>query len=89
MKTAERQITKDEFKQLYFEYLRLNPCSGWTKDYWNHFYENETGMKYVVTEPESLEADIMWIGGEKLDEHRMFFLSEADTESHFDFPGKE
>jgi hypothetical protein len=88
VKTAERQITKVEFKRLYVKYGQSKPDTGWTQEYWNRFYENETGMKYVVTEPESPNA-VMWIGGNDWNTHRMFFLSEDATESYFDFPDKE
>jgi hypothetical protein len=84
-----RKVTKEEFKKRYFEYEKTNPGTGWTADYWDHFYEKEMGMKYEITEPESPAANVMWIGGEKMDTHRMFFLSEDQTDSFFDFPGKE
>ena len=41
---TEQEITKEKFKELYFYYA--TPNSGWTEDYWNHFYENEEGKRY-------------------------------------------
>ena len=35
----EEEITKEKFKYYYFNYA--TPNSGWTEDYWNHFYEKE------------------------------------------------
>jgi len=82
----EKEITKEEFKDLYFKYAK--PDSGWTEDYWNHFYEKEEGKRYFFTKPATQESTSMFIssGG---NERRIYFLTEEATESFFDFPGKE
>lgn len=79
----DKEITKEEFKEIYFKHAL--PNSGWTEDYWNHFFEKEEGKKYFYTEP---ELPRMFISSGK-NEHRIFFLTEEAEESFFDFPGKE
>jgi len=82
----EEEVTWEKFKDLYFNYA--TPHSGWTEDYWDHFYEKEVGKRYFFTRPVSPAATRMFIisGG---DNHRMVFLTEEAEESFFDFPGKE
>lgn len=82
----EEEITKQEFKGFYFKYA--TPNSGWTEEYWNHFYEQEIGKRYFFTRPESPESTRMFIVSD-VDKHRMIFLTEESEESFFDFPGKE
>jgi hypothetical protein len=82
----EEEITKQTFKDFYFKYA--TPNSGWTEEYWNHFYGPETGKRYFFTKPETRESTRMFIvSGD--DNHRMIFLTEDSEESFFDFPGKE
>lgn len=79
----QAEVTKREFKDLYFKYA--TPNSGWTEDYWKQFYENEEGKRYFFASPETPESIRMFImsgGGE----HRMIFLTEDAEESFFDFP---
>jgi len=82
----EEEITKEEFKDLYFKYA--TPDSGWTEDYWNHFYEKEEGKRYFFTKPETPESTRMFIVADGI-KRRMVFLTEDAEESFFDFPGKE
>jgi hypothetical protein len=82
----EEEITKERFKELYSHYA--TPDSGWTKDYWNRFYEKEEGKRYFFTSPETPESTRMSIVSDDL-KHRMVFLTEEAEESFFDFPGKE
>ena len=82
----EEEVSKERFKDLYFKYA--TPNSGWTDDYWNHFYEQEEGKRYFFTKPANSESTRMFIvsGDNK---HRLIFLTEDAEESFFDFPGKE
>ena len=82
----DEEVTKEQFKDLYFKYA--TPYSGWTEDYWNHFFERETGKRYYFRKPEMPEATRMFVSSDK-DKHRIFFLTEEAEESFFDFPGKE
>jgi hypothetical protein len=86
MVVVEKEITKEEFKNLYIEYA--TPVSGWTEDYWNEFYEREEGKKYYFAKPETPESSRMFIMEDGI-ERRMVFLTEDAEESFFDFPGKE
>ena len=40
----DREITKQEFRQLYVRYGQSQKASGWTQDYWDHFYEHQTSL---------------------------------------------
>lgn len=82
----EEEVTKEKFRALYFKYAA--PNSGWTEDYWNHFYEGQEGKRYFFTRPETAESTGMFIVSEGI-KHRMIFLTEEAEESFFDFPGKE
>ena len=82
----EQEVSKMEFKNLYFQYS--TPNSGWTEDYWNQFYENEEGKKYYFSSPETPDSTRMFIVSEATN-HRMIFLTEDAEESFFDFPGKD
>ena len=82
----EEEITKEKFKYFYFKYA--TPNSGWTEDYWNHFYEKEEGREYYFAEPVTPESTRMFIVSDST-KHRMIFLTEEAEESFFDFPGKE
>lgn len=79
----EEELTKETFKKLYFQYA--TPNSGWTEDYWNQFYENETGKRYFLSRPTTPESTRMFIVTEGIN-HRMIFLTEDAEESFFDFP---
>jgi len=82
----EKEVTKEEFKTLYFKYA--TPNSGWTQDYWDKFFEKEEGKKYFFTAPASASHTSMFI---TTDEHtrRIVFLTDEAEEHFFDFPGKE
>lgn len=82
----EEEITKEKFKAMYFKYA--TPNSGWTKDYWDHFYEKEEGKRYFFTEPATPESTRMFVVSDSA-KHRMVFLTEEAEESFFDYPGKE
>jgi hypothetical protein len=74
------QVSKDEFKKLYFNYAQ--PNSGWTEDYWNQFFELEKDKSYFFEEPESPATDrMMIVSGDN--GHRMIFLTENSEEAFF------
>ena len=78
----DREITKQEFKSLFFKHGVAEGSGGWTADYWEKFYEHEDA-RYFVTERTSPDQVRMFIssGGGT---HRIFFLSEEAEESFFD-----
>jgi hypothetical protein len=49
----DKEITKQEFKELFFRYGVSQEDSGFTEDFWNRFYESETDARYFVTGPTS------------------------------------
>ena len=67
------EITKQEFKKLFFKYGIGQKDSGWTESYWNEFYENETGKRYFFTEPNSQDQTRMFINSGSNTE-RIFFV---------------
>jgi hypothetical protein len=77
---VEREITKAEFKQLYFTHAEPQQETGWTADYWNQFFANENDKRYFLTEPGSPDQTRMFISSDR-DSHRIFFLSEEEEES--------
>jgi hypothetical protein len=81
-----KEVTKEQFKEIYFR-LGGGEATGWTLEYWNHFYENEKvpGTKYLVEEPETPEHTRMMIV-DAGSEHRLFFFTEESEESCFYFP---
>ncbi len=80
------EVSKERFKDLYFKYA--TPNSGWTEDYWDHFYEREEGKKYFFTKPMTSESIRMFIVTDGI-KHSMVFLTVVAEESFFDFPGKQ
>lgn len=76
----EKEITKEEFKKIYFE--NAQPNSGWTQDYWYHFYENEENIRYFLAPKSSKNENRMFISSNK-DSHRIYFLTEESEESFF------
>jgi hypothetical protein len=81
----EKEISKEEFKQFYFKYGKLN--DGRSQEYWDHFFENEKNKKYYFIEPESSKYNRMFIVTDDRI-RRMFLLTEEGEESFFDYPGK-
>jgi len=81
--SVKREVTKEEFKRLYFQYA--TPDSGWDESYWNHFFESENGKRYFFTPPASQEENRVFIVSGGSDYH-MFFMTEESEESFFSFP---
>ena len=89
--TAFREVTKEEFKEIYFR-LGGGKYSGWTPGYWQKFFEDEIkpDWRFVVQDPATPQHDQMWIVSDNgAKEYRLFFMTEDSTESVFDHPGKE
>lgn len=61
-KTAFKEVTKEQFKNIYFR-LGGGDHSGWTAAYWQEFFEDAVnpGWRFMVEEPRSPEHDRMWI----------------------------
>jgi hypothetical protein len=81
MENVEKEISKEEFKELYFKYQYCD------QNYWDHGFEGETDKKYFVVEPEDPTQIRMFIVSDK-DTHRAVFMTEDSEESFFDYPGK-
>jgi len=81
----DREITKKEFKELFYKYGVARKYSGWTEEYWEEVYERETNARYFFTEPNSPGENRMFIDSGK-GTHRIFLLTEEAEESLFQSP---
>jgi hypothetical protein len=79
----DREISKQEFKDLFFRYGVAQPSSGWTESYWATFHENEERARYFFTEPASADQTRMFVSSGH-GTHRIFLLSEDAEESLFE-----
>jgi hypothetical protein len=82
---VEREVTKQEFKELFFKHGVAQSSGGWTEDYWDKFYEHENNAQYFFTEPDLPDQVRMFISSGK-GTHRILLLSEEAEESLFEFP---
>jgi len=80
---VDRELTKQEFKELFFKHGVAQNSSGWTKDYWDKFYEDENNTRYFFTEPISPGQARMFISSGN-GTHRIFLLSEEAEETLFE-----
>ncbi len=80
----EKEITKAEFRLLYFQNATLN--SGWTQEYWNMFFENKEEQYFLLSDKK--EDSRMFIRSEN-GKHTIFFMSEDAEESFFNFPQRD
>ncbi len=80
--STAREITKEEFRKLFFQFGVSQKDSGWTSDYWNHFYEKEESKRYFFTPPDCPEANRMFIDSGK-DTRRIYLLTEGAEGSFF------
>jgi hypothetical protein len=78
---VEEEVSKTKFKKLYFTYSTVN--SGWTKEYWDLFYEEKDGLQFFFSPPASPAHTRMFIVS-KGPVHRMVFLTQEGEESFFD-----
>lgn len=81
--TMDREISKLEFKELFFKHGVAQDSSGWTKGYWDTFYEHEDNARYFCTEPTSADNVRMFISSGK-GTHRIFWLGEGSEETLFE-----
>lgn len=83
---TEREVTKEKFKELYFRYGGED--TGWGADYWNEFYEQLDGVRFVFIEPTSPAQNRMFIVE---DEHEVILslASEEAEERFFMYPNKD
>lgn len=80
-----REVSKDEFREVYFRYARDG--DGWTKAYWQQFYERDRDppMRYKVELPNTPDENRMMIVDDfGSREHRLFFMSENAEERLFE-----
>jgi len=83
------EVTKVEFKEIYFKYGLAD--DGWGNEYWDKFYENPKtqNMKYMVKLPaNNLKNRMMIVNDYSANEYRLFFVSIDQEEAIFDNPGK-
>ena len=81
----KKEVSKAEFKQAYMQ--NRGDSSGWTDDYWQHFFEDEEGKRYSLSPPESPQHNRLFISSDS-NGHHMYFLTLQAEESLFDYPGK-
>ena len=79
----DREVTKQEFKELFFQHGVSRAFSGWTEDYWKQFYEHEDNARYFYTAPSSPDQVMMFIDSGQ-GSHRIYLLSEDAAESFFE-----
>lgn len=70
------EVTKEEFKNIYFKHGK--PEDGWGQDYWYEFYEHpgKQNMKYMIDLPDDVQTLRMMVANDySLNEYRLFFVS--------------
>ena len=82
----KKKLSKAEFKEAYMKYRTEG--DGWSDNYWDHFYKNQEGGSYWITEPETPQHTRMFISGGPGSVH-LFFMTDESEERLFDYPGKE
>jgi len=85
-----REVTKSEFKQIYFELG--GGRDGWDAAHWKRVFEDEPhpGMRFMVEEPATAHDTTMWIVSDYgANEHRLFFRTEEHSDSMLEFPSTE
>lgn len=83
-----RQVTKEQFREVYFR-LGGGTSTGWGPDYWDTFFErpDRPGMTYMLEEPATPEHTRMMIVTDfGAHEYRLFFMTEESEEALFEFP---
>lgn len=79
----ERKISKDEFKRIYFKYG--NEYNGWSRSYWEQFFENQTGKSYSVTGDTEDDSLTMMISSGQ-DECRIILMEDEAIDRFFEIP---
>lgn len=70
------KISKKDFKRLYFELAHITNSLGWTKDYWDKFYERETGKQYFFTVPPAPQDNYQVCIDQDKNTRRIYLLQE-------------
>ncbi len=83
----DKEITKQEFKELFFRYGVSQEDSGFSEDFWNQIFENKTGVRYFFTEPTSPDQNRMFLSA-GAGTHRIFLMSEEEEEASWG-PGSD
>lgn len=78
-----REISKDEFKKIYFKYG--TESNGWSKSYWEQFFENKAVEKYEVTGDSEDDTLSMMISTGQ-DECRIILMDEDAIDRFFEIP---
>ena len=83
-----REVTKSEFKQIYFELG--GGRDGWDAAYWKRHFEDDPrpAMRFMVEEPATARDTTMWIVSDD-NEHRLFFRTEEHSDDMLVFPDTE
>ena len=82
-KNNTREISKDEFKKIYFKYG--TESNGWSKSYWKQFFENKIVEKYEVTgDPDDDNLSMMISTGK--DECRIILIEDEAIDRFFETP---
>ncbi len=82
-KNSTREISKDEFKKIYFKYG--TESNGWSKSYWEQFFENKIVEKYEVTgDPDDDNLSMMISTGQ--DECRIMLMKDEAIDRFFETP---
>ncbi len=85
-----RQVTKSEFKQLYFTLGRGR--DGWDEAHWKGTFEDNPrpDMRFMVEEPATALHVKMWIVSDyAVNEYRLFFMTEDDSEGVLEWPSTD
>jgi hypothetical protein len=82
-----REVTKSEFKQIYFELG--GGRGGWDAAHWKRAFEDDPrpGMRFMVEAPATARDTTMWIMSDyAAKEYRLFFRTEEDSDNMLEFP---
>ena len=85
-----REVTKDEFKRIYFTLGRGR--GGWDAEYWKHTFDAAArpGMKFMVEDPVTPAHTAMWIVSDyAVNEYRLFFRTDDESDTMLEFPDTE
>ena len=85
-----REVTKNEFKQIYFELG--GGRDGWDAAHWKRTFEDDPrpDMRFMVEEPATAHDTTMWIVSDfAVNEYRLFFRTAEHSDDMLVFPNTE
>ena len=85
-----REVTKSEFKRIYFELG--GGRDGWDATYWKQNFEDSPrqGMKFMVEDPATAQDTTMWLISDfGANEYRIFFRTSEHSDNMLVFPSTE